>query len=296
MITFSASSRLQVKVADTLWMYIDDRLVFDNGGLTGRSDLSAPLNPSTLYTMDYQSKSIQYSQNDEIKEESQLPDFKEDYPYKLFMFHCEQTRGDDSFSISIKDTKLSCPLYDYCGVCLGNGSTCCSPTSCTDEDPCTVDSCPLVVPGMDNHINTTNYLKYCVHVPLTPTFEPNTTCQHLYCQPDSKGNPVFIVNETCLPVSKCSIPFCDKELGCIYRTMSCPQPSDQCLQSYCDETTGQCQVRNSSPYPFGCQKGAIIGLALGLAALIALIGAGVALLFKTKSFTSVLKCDNPLYE
>ncbi|EGC37829.1 hypothetical protein DICPUDRAFT_91543 [Dictyostelium purpureum] len=101
---------------------------------------------------------------------------------------------------------------DYCGVCNGDGSTCCTKSYCDDHDLCTVDSCPPPYTPVDPAFPLDTY---CEHVTIPDPWAGNK-CIKGVCNPlDGKYTPNY---------TKCPelneegwrLVGCDPAVGCQY--------------------------------------------------------------------------------
>ncbi|EAL73453.1 PA14 domain-containing protein [Dictyostelium discoideum AX4] len=247
---------------DDVWVFINNKLVIDLGGVHG--PLAASVDATTL------GLTIGNS-------------------YNFDLFFCErQTVGS---TIKIETNLLFvCPFEDYCGVCQGDGSSCCNPlTTCNDNNQCTIDSCPPA----NTTIGSGSISDYCIHTPKINT-NPIDICFNYQCN-SSTGNfdPIPIPcldrsseclstigcnstvgcqyesicnsnvcniqnqcssNGTCVPkssndcgieldgqVDKCKIYSCDSNggVGCI-KEDKCKPSEDKCHVVSCDSLTGSC--------------------------------------------------------
>ncbi|KAK5580013.1 hypothetical protein RB653_000025 [Dictyostelium firmibasis] len=245
---------------DDVWVYINNKLVIDIGGV--HNSLSASVDTTKLGLTVGKS-------------------------YNFDLFFCERRTVGSTIKIET-NLLFVCPFYDYCGVCQGNGSSCCNPlTTCNDNNACTIDSCP----SANTSLGGSPVSKYCNHTPkVNPN--PNDVCNNYQCNPltgnfDSipikcqdrsseclssngcnstagcqyksacNGNVCNVPNKcsngTCIvktseqcgieldgQLDKCKIYSCDPNgVGCIKQD-KCKQSEDKCQVVSCEASTGNC--------------------------------------------------------
>ncbi|KAM9972269.1 hypothetical protein ACTFIW_003628 [Dictyostelium discoideum] len=196
---------------DDVWAFINNKLVIDLGGVHG--PLAASVDATTL------GLTIGNS-------------------YNFDLFFCErQTVGS---TIKIETNLLFvCPFEDYCGVCQGDGSSCCNPlTTCNDNNQCTIDSCPPA----NTTIGSGSISDYCIHKPTINT-NPTDICFNYQCN-TSTGNfdqiPIPCLDRT----SEClSTIGCNSTVGCQYESIC---NSNVCnIQNQCS-SNGTCVPKSSN--------------------------------------------------
>ncbi|KAF2078236.1 hypothetical protein CYY_000426 [Polysphondylium violaceum] len=192
---------------DDVWVFIDNKLAVDLGGLHSREQASINLKSSTL-------------------------GLKVDKTYNFDFFYCERHTTASNMRI---DTNLEvfCPYYDYCGVCSGDGSTCCNAaTTCNDNKPCTIDTCPPWNTVIDSGKSISDY---CSH---TPKSCPNDNqCYTGSCN-TANGN-CQQTKITCPPIACQVLIGCNNSTGCQYK----PKCSGPCNTGKCD-AQGECIARD----------------------------------------------------
>ncbi|EFA82287.1 PA14 domain-containing protein [Heterostelium album PN500] len=217
---------------DDVWVFINNKLAIDLGGV----------HTPAAGSVDTRTLGLTIGQN-----------------YNFDLFFCERQRVGSTIKIET-NLLFVCPWKDFCGVCQGDGSSCCNPlTTCNDNNACTIDTCPapnatIVGPIANN----------CGHKAKTDP-NPVDICINRVCNP-ATGNfdptPVQCLNRTneCLNTLGCN-----STVGCQYRQfcndnicnvkdqcangkcvpVTCTDRSNECLASLgCDSTKG-CQYEST---------------------------------------------------
>ncbi|KAF2072260.1 hypothetical protein CYY_006414 [Polysphondylium violaceum] len=139
---------------DDVWVYINNTLAVDLGGLHSKESASIDLSTQASKTK---------------------LGITPDNTYNFDFFYCERHTTASNMEITT-NFDLFCPKFDYCGTCLGNG--CCKPDAdCNDNNPCTVDICP---DANDPTVTASNWKSKCTHEPKVCT--SNSQCLIPSCQ------------------------------------------------------------------------------------------------------------------
>jgi len=316
---------------DDVWVFINDQLALDLGGVHSAEAATINLDSLGLTIGD---------------------------SYLMDWFFAERHTTKSECRI---DTSLSvfCSYYDGCGVCEGTGQSCCT---CNDNDPCTVDTCAVTNAAQciftpidcdDNNACTTDSCTdaVCSNVPIVCTTGSNAcyTCTDGQCAPVANScddnNPCTV--DSCDPVKGCSnVQNCDdgndctvdtcqtgvgcqhapincdtglfcqdhvcvQGVGCTNFSKTCITNNPDCLVGVCNEATKSCStIDRPNRNKFTCslssaQKGAVIGagaivgIAIGALVFLLILGIGSKkgydYYLNSRSPDDPIK-SNPLYE
>ncbi|KAM9956632.1 hypothetical protein ACTFIR_003358 [Dictyostelium discoideum] len=176
---------------DDVWVYINKQLVVDLGGT----------HPAASSSVDLSTLGLTIGK-----------------VYQFNFFYCERHTSRSTIRIETS-LELYCDKYDYCGVCNGDGSTCCNPTTdCNDDDLCTIDTCPPADTVIDPSLPISFY---CQHHP-TPDPLVSDKCFDSVCN-STTGS--YYLNATICDEKEGFINTgCDGNTGCIYE-LPTPTPT-----------------------------------------------------------------------
>ncbi|GAM21521.1 hypothetical protein SAMD00019534_046960, partial [Acytostelium subglobosum LB1] len=206
---YTGNERLNVRGDDDVWVYVNNYLFLDMGGLHHPED---------------QSRNFLGLQGLQIGN-----------LYPLDIFQCDRHTTEATMKI-VANFKFVCDHVDYCGVCNGDGSACCSAEAggdCDDKNACTIDACPSrLTPG----VNSTNFQSFCTHLDPCAAKNASDPCYTWAC--DGIGCTKTSA-KTC-PLVKCQVSTgCNSnEGGCQY-SPKCAA-SDVCTNTVCDAKTEEC--------------------------------------------------------
>ncbi|KAN0045340.1 hypothetical protein ACTA71_005717 [Dictyostelium dimigraforme] len=213
---------------DDVWVFINNKLVVDLGGMHPPSSSSVNLDQLGLTS----------GSN-----------------YNFDFFYCE--RHTDGSTIQITTSlKFVCPYYDGCGVCQGDNSSCCLPSNC-DQNPKYTSSClqAKCVNGLCNvPITSCSSPTPCFDSVCTPSVGCSLVAKNCTssdfcrldfcnatlnaCQHDIIPDCISCSNIGCLTTDKCFPQSCSADgKSCVTNTKSCDD-SDPCTTDTC--SNGSC--------------------------------------------------------
>eukprot|EP01132_Coremiostelium_polycephalum_P005791 gene5791-7203_t len=208
---------------DDVWVYINNKMVVDLGaphdivGNNGYGEVALDTLGLTLMN---------------------------DYPFDFF--YCERHTTESHIMISTS-IRLNCTYKDYCGVCEGDGSSCCNTKVCDDGDLCTDDICPP--PKTPLPIGTL-VSDICIHKRKVCN---QTICESYGCDKKT-GNCIQFYDPTkeCGYTDYCHEQVCKNDLGgCIQLNRTCEDPLKNpscfipiCTNASCDYNPIPCDDNN----------------------------------------------------
>ncbi|EGG24995.1 PA14 domain-containing protein [Cavenderia fasciculata] len=201
---------------DDLYLFIDNRLVMDVGGVHRRADRY--LNLDTI--------GLQHG-----------------ILYAFDLYFCERRNAGSTFILS-NNFLLDCSTRDYCGVCNGFGD-CCQNSMCTNgnSNKCLING---KCPSPNRYVVDLQYIAhYCTYDTINYSYL-NDRCTTYSCNPGTGG----AVPKSVCPDKPCSNKSCSENLGCTY--VSTCQPENSCRTAQCD-ATGEC-IRNAKNCSLGTDK------------------------------------------
>ncbi|EGC33902.1 hypothetical protein DICPUDRAFT_35995 [Dictyostelium purpureum] len=204
---FNGSEMFSFVGDDDFFVFIDNKLVIDLGGVHSAESASVNLNTLGL---------------------------TKGKVYPIDFFYCERHTSKSTIRFNT-NILMTCKFIDYCGVCNGDGTSCCNPqTTCNDNNPCTIDQCPLPYTKINGSISD-----YCYHHPKE-LYNPSNKCFTHQCNITTGNIDAFPI--PCLDLSKDCLKSkaCNTSTGCQYES-AC---TDVChIENQC--INGKCEVKSS---------------------------------------------------
>lgn len=218
---------------DDVWVYINKKLVVDLGGI------HAP-----------QTASVDVSKLGLTKGRE----------YQFDFFYCERHTPGSSIKLCTS-LVIECGYYDWCGLCNGDGQSCCTgANNCDDGDSCTNDFCDKFLGASkcthtqrtcnDNNPCTVDSCSngQCMNVPKC---NDNNMCTMDTCNTTTgvcATSPI-----SCDDGVLCSVDTCDPLLGCQHTSGDCDDNDlctvDACTGTGCSNTPVVCPGTNRQCRP-----------------------------------------------
>ncbi|KAN0032644.1 hypothetical protein ACTFIV_006552 [Dictyostelium citrinum] len=229
MFTYKKGDTFKFNGDDDVWVFMNKKLVVDLGGIHTKASASISLDTLGLTV-------------------------GSSYPFDFF--YCERHTTESHIEIETS-LQLTCPNYDECGVCQGDGSSCCTksncennPTnkiqcitaqcsnnvcvksvpSCPSTDPCTTGTC---IPNVG-----CLYLEVTCNKSNCETSKCNkqtNTCEHTPID-----NCVSCKNGPCITTDLCHPLSCDNNGNCVRKDKDCDDgnycTTDSCREGICYHT------------------------------------------------------------
>ncbi|PRP89224.1 hypothetical protein PROFUN_02098 [Planoprotostelium fungivorum] len=213
MFLYDANATLTYEGDDDLWIFFNNQLAFDLGGLH-----TAVGQTQRLGDLPFASS------------------MRQGGAYNFDLFYCERESFGSDLKVSTT-MNIFCPegQLDYCHICGGSGACC--PNQCTSSDSCTIvtrnpRTCECVT-----SVNSTK-VQECT--------AKNTKCSTYQCQ-NSQCVPTPIPAKT---HGGCTNASCDPAKGWSYTQFTCPSNDTQCFPTTCsDGGSGPavCTATNACP-------------------------------------------------
>ncbi|KAN0000434.1 hypothetical protein ACTFIZ_000862 [Dictyostelium cf. discoideum] len=175
---------------DDVWVFVNNKLLLDAGGVRAS-----------------ESSSVDFTKAGLVKNQETTLDF----------FYCERsTNSPPSFKIETNLGGLYCKAYDYCGVCNGDGGTCCNPqTDCLTQlengtlinDKCTIPICPPLDTQIDKSLGIGFF---CGHIQIPDPYA-GSLCEKGECD---SFTGIWTRNTSICPTDKDLAPQCRKQATC----------------------------------------------------------------------------------
>jgi len=198
---------------DDLFIFINGKLVLDLGGV--HNGLEGTINLDTL---------------------GLTPNTT--YPFNVF--YCERHTPGSGF-YATTTIGFVCERIDRCGVCYGDGQSCCT---CDKSDMCQTVRCD---PNQKNQV--------CQVTPLPNPYQ-GLQCGTSSCNAQS-GYKFTDTSASCVKANKCFDYSCDNSTGCISTPRThCQKLNTKCNTYTCNPTTGGCDKSDNCQATFSCKDNA----------------------------------------
>jgi fibro-slime domain-containing protein len=206
---------------DDVWVFLDNRLMIDLGGV--HTDLSASISLDDIGGLTLGGL----------------------YNFDFFYAERHSTASKLQMSTSIG---IICSYYDWCQQCQGNGQSCCTQAdkdACAENNQCYTGTCAVTVPPAvgcvyttvtcnDNNVCTTDVCVNSTGCTYTDiSCDDNNVCTDDSCDPTTGCSHVPV---PCTG-DMCNLPSCNITTGCLTTPVVC-NDNDACTTDSCDPSTG----------------------------------------------------------
>jgi len=148
--------------------------------------------------------------------------------YPFHIFYCERHTPGSGF-YATTSVGFTCDVIDRCGICYGDGQSCCT---CNDNSVCTTDTCD---PNSSD--------QKCIYT-KNPCPNADKKCLSTTCDP-VLGCQSRDISSNCIGADKCYNYACSNTSSCSKTKKPCA--STICQTATCDPNVGTCTYTNACP-------------------------------------------------